>query len=122
MKKFIFLLLVVLIACNKDDDNNGDNSVISKVEYRIWTSTDGAGVKYLDASGKEVFAIMSDSAEWVMSFTPKKQPDSVGFKIKDYLTWVTYKIVINTDTVINYTGTVPEGDENRWYGVYYHTN
>lgn len=119
MKKLLFLaLLVILFSCKKDSDND-DSDVISKIEYRIKTSTDGAGVKYLDAKGEEVFAIMSDDEEWVHSFAPKVQLDSVGFKIKDYINWVTYKIVVNTDTVVNYTGPVPQGGFAGWYGIYY---
>lgn len=117
MKKLLFLALVVLISCNKKDEEGP--AAISKIEYRIWTSTDGAGVKYLDAKGEEVFAIMTDDEEWVLSFAPKVELDSVGFKLKDYINWVTYKIVVNTDTVVNYTGPLPEGGFAGWVPIYY---
>lgn len=118
MKKlFFFIALIALVACNKDEDDEPDGA--GKIEYRIWTSVDGAGVKYMDAKGEEVFAIMSDTTEWVMSFTPEIELDSVGFKLKDYITWCTYKIVINTDTVVNYTGPIPDGGFAGWYEIYY---
>ena len=59
------------------------------------------------------------NAKRLLDWKPKVEMDSVGFKLKDYITWTTYKIVINTDTVVNYTGPVPEGGYAGWYDIYY---
>jgi hypothetical protein len=118
MKKLFFLLLVIVIACNKDDDND-EPLVITKVEYRIDTSVDGAMVKYLNAQGKEEIDYISDDSTWVYTFKWVEDLDSVGFKLKDYITWCTYKIVLNEDTVVNYTGPIPEGGYAGWYDIYY---
>lgn len=118
MKKLFFFLVIVLIACNKDDESD-EPMVVTRVEYRISTSVDGPMVKYLNAQGQEAIDYLSDDEEWVHSFPYNTPLDSVGFKIKDFITWVNYKIILNTDTVVNYTGPVPEGGYAGWYGIYY---
>jgi hypothetical protein len=118
MKKLLFLLLIIIIACNKDDDND-EPMVVTSVEYRIDTSVDGPMIKYIDASGQEVIDYLSDDEVWVYNFAYNTPLDSVGFKIKDFMPWVDYKIILNTDTVVNYIGAVPQGGFAGWYGVYY---
>ena len=49
MKKLLMLLLIVFIACNKDDDD--EPLVISRIEYRIDTSIEGAMVKFINSKG-----------------------------------------------------------------------
>jgi hypothetical protein len=121
MKKllFLFLVLIVLIACNKDENDDGP-MVVTSVEYRIDTSVDGPMIKYINAQGDETIDYLSDSAVWVYRFPYNMPLDSVGFKIKDFMPWVSYKIILNTDTVVNYTGPVPQGGFAGWYGVYYY--
>ena len=75
---------------------------------------------FVDLDGDvEVIDYLSDDSTWVYSFQWEKDLDSVGFKLKDYITWTSYKIVLNSDTVVNYTGPVPEGGYAGWYGIYY---
>lgn len=119
MKKLFFLFLVVLIACNKDDDND-EPMVVEKVEYRISSSVDGPMIKYIDAQGQEVIDYLTNKEEWVYSFSYDAPLDSVGYKIKDFITWVDYKIILNSDTVVHHVGPVPEGGFAGWYGVYYY--
>ena len=125
MKKFIalFFALAILFACNKEDDNDQDSKgPITSVEYRISTSVDGPMVKYIDNKGVEAIDYLSDSVEWVHTFQYTQPLDSIGFKIKDFITWVDYKVIVNTDTVIKYVGPVPEGGYAHWYHVYYYTS
>jgi hypothetical protein len=117
MKKLLFLLLIVFISCNKD--NEDEPLVISRIEYRIDVSIEGAPVKFINSQGLEELAIMNDSTTWVYTFDWEKDLDSIGFKLKDYTNWTTYKIIVNTDTVVNYTGPVPDGDNAGWYPIYY---
>jgi len=117
MKKILFLIFVVLIACNKD--NEDEPLVISKIEYRVTTSIEGAPVKFLNSQGEEEMEIMNQSVTWIHSFDWEKDLDSVGFKLKDYVNWTTYQIIVNEDSVINYTGPVPDGDNAGWYSIYY---
>jgi len=126
MKNLLLLLLIfVFIACNKDNEveeplNEVEEPlVVSKVEYRISTSINGAMVKYINSQGVEDIDIMNDSITWVYTFNWEKDLDSVGFKLKDYLNWATYKIIVNTDTVVNYTGPIPDGGYAGWYPIYY---
>lgn len=114
----LFLFIFVFIACGKDSEEE-EPLTVSKVEYRVSTSINGAMVKYMNSQGDEVNAIMNDSTFWEYSFNWEKDLDSVGFKLKDYLNWATYQIVIDTDTVINYTGPIPEGGYAGWYSIYY---
>ena len=116
-KLLLFSLILFLVACNKEDDE--EPLVVSRVEYRIDTSVDGAMVKFINAKGEEVIDYLSDDSTWVYSFQWEKDLDSVGFKLKDYITWTSYRIVLNSDTVVNYTGPVPEGGYAGWYGIYY---
>lgn len=120
MKKLLVLLLAlgIIIACSKDDEESVEP--ISNVEYRISTSVDGPMVKYIDKNGDEGIDFLNDSTEWVYTFQYTTPLDSIGFKIKDFITWVEYKVIINSDTVINYVGPVPEGGYAHWYGVYYY--
>ena len=80
---------------------------------------------YLNEIGKQanVFIqemdIMNANTTWVYTFNWEKDLDSVGFKLKDYVNWTTYKIIVNTDTVVNYTGPVPDGGDGGWYSIYY---
>ena len=115
----IMLLFVVAISCKKDEE---EPFVITRVEYRIDSNVDNSIVKYIDAKGMEqIDFIVDKDSTWVYSFDWVKELDSVGFKIKDYITWTTYRIVINTDTVVAYQGVVPDGDPNdqNYYSVYY---
>ena len=120
MKKYSILLLALLIsfACSKEEESEPEP--ITKVEYRILTSYDGAMIKYLDAKGEEVIDFLEEDVWYVQSFKPEIELDSAGFKIKDYVTWVEYKVVVNSDTVINHLGTVPDGNEAGWYNVFHH--
>ena len=119
MRKLLFIGLVLIIACGKEDDKT-ENEPITKVEYRIKSSVDGPMVKYIDSKGDEDIDYLSNEEEWVHTFPYEIVLDSVGFKIKDFITWVEYKIVLNSDTVVNYVGPVPEGGFAGWYDVYYH--
>lgn len=117
MKKLLFLIFIALIACNKESED--EPLVISKVEYRIVTSIEGAPVKYMNSQGIEELAIMSQNITWVYSFDWEKELDSVGFKLKDYVNWTTYQIIVNEDSVVNYTGPVPDGGNAGWSPIYY---
>ena len=118
MKKLLMLLLIVFIACNKDNKDD-EPLVISRIEYRIDTSIEGAMVKYINSKGIEEMDFLCDSSTWVYTFDWEKDLDSVGFKLKDYITWTSYRIIVNEDTVVNYTGPVPEGGYAGWYPIYY---
>jgi len=118
MKKLIFIFLVILIACNKEDEQDKP-MVITKVEYRVSSSVDGPMIKYINSNGGESIDFLSNEEEWVHTFPYNVPLDSVGFKIKDLITWVEYKIILNTDTVVNYVGPVPEGGYAGWYDIYY---
>ena len=121
MKKILLLSLLisfVFISCKKDDEDDGP-LVIEKIEYHIDTNVDNSMIKYINANGGEELVLIGKDSTWVYSFAWKKELHSVGFKLKDYITWVTYKIVVNEDTVVNYTGVVPEGGYAGWYDVYY---
>ncbi|MCD4732356.1 MAG: hypothetical protein K8R74_17250 [Bacteroidales bacterium] len=117
MKNLLLLLLIVCVACNKD--NEDEPLVISRIEYRIDSSIEGAMVKYINSNGTEEMDFLNDSTTWVYTFNWEKDLDSVGFKLKDYITWTSYRIIVNEDTVINYTGPVPEGGYAGWYPIYY---
>ena len=118
MKRLFFLLLVALVACNKDDDKD-EPLVIERVEYRVDINQDGPMIKYLDSKGVEQIDFLKQDSIWVYSFEWEQELDSVGFKLKDYIEWTSYQIIINTDTVVKYIGPVPPGGQNQWYGVYY---
>ncbi len=119
MKNLLLLLLIIVFfGCNKDNEDE-EPLVISKVEYRINTSINGAIVKYINSQGIEETDLMNDSSTWVYTFDWEKDLDSVGFKLKDYLNWATYKIIVNTDTVVNYTGPIPDGGYAGWYPIHY---
>lgn len=118
MKKLLFLLLIVFVlACNKDEEE--EPLVISKIEYRIDSSIDGAMVKYINSTGAEEIDYLNDSTTWVYTFNWEKDLDSIGFKLKDYITWTSYKIIVNEDVVVDYTGPVPDGGYAGWYPIYY---
>lgn len=119
MKNLLLLLFIIgCFACSKDNEDE-EPQAASKVEYRINTSINGAIVKYINAQGIEENDLMNDSTTWVYTFDWENDLDSVGFKLKDYLNWATYKIIVNTDTVVNYTGPIPEGGAGGWYPIFY---